>query len=327
MAVVSTERLREMELVDATGERIGSLRDLLLEPGSGRVRYAVVAVGQHGLAGALGLGERVAAIPYQLLRVESGQLMLPRNAASLADAPSFAPGHPPDFDRPYEEQLARYWGIVPYWEHDFAEAERLTAGDLADGSALAVPASADLHMVARALTAQLAGAAIVTDEQGRPLGLVTLREVSAALGRPPEITRAVTTAPSPRAAAASAEPSARGSHGWVEEGATGAGQSDQPAMQPAGVDVSPDVAGAPTAPMLPSTVASGAAAPAGRGGTPTGPAGTETPEAVTVIKEAQPSGSPSSVDGSSAGDAKCPACAATNRQGAGFCARCGARLR
>lgn len=109
MDVISSERIRAMEVLDSGGARLGSVKDLLIDLWTGRVRYVVVAAASHRLAGALGLGERLVAIPLEALRRDNGQLTLPRGVSALAGAPAFAASRPPAFDDDYERELATYW--------------------------------------------------------------------------------------------------------------------------------------------------------------------------------------------------------------------------
>lgn len=109
MDIISSERIRAMEVLDSGGARLGSVKDLLIDLWTGRVRYVVVAAASHRLAGALGLGERLVAIPLEALRRDNGQLTLPRGVTALAGAPAFAASRPPAFDDDYERELATYW--------------------------------------------------------------------------------------------------------------------------------------------------------------------------------------------------------------------------
>lgn len=203
MTLMSTEDLRAMDLLDRAGRRVGGVRDVLLDGATGRLRYAVIAVGQAGLAGTLGIGERLVPVPVAALRLEAGRMVLSRDATALAAAPSYARSHPPSFDAAYCDQLATFWGVAPGEGDGDSAMPDVTAADLANLQSPRVSAAADLTTVSRALAARGAEAASVVDERGQGLGIVTLRDIALALGRAhdPAARRTDTPAPSSQSAA------------------------------------------------------------------------------------------------------------------------------
>lgn len=74
---------------DQHGVQLGEIREIVLNMRSGRIGYAVLAFG-----GFLGLGERLLAIPWEALRLdsESRYLVLDVNREVLEDAPIFDRG-------------------------------------------------------------------------------------------------------------------------------------------------------------------------------------------------------------------------------------------
>jgi sporulation protein YlmC with PRC-barrel domain len=183
VAVMSVDHLHDMDMVDGAGQRIGAVKDLLIDASTGRMRYVVVAPGQGGIAGALGIGERLVAIPFSVVRLESGQMLLARDAAALASAPAYTRSHPPSFDDAYEQELARYWGAEALEGLEAADAAGLRAGSIASAQLPSVTALAGLGAVARTLAEKRVEAAQVVDDEGRVIGVVTLRDVALALGR------------------------------------------------------------------------------------------------------------------------------------------------
>lgn len=306
MTLMSTDDLRAMDLLDRAGNRIGGVRDVLLDGDSGRTRYVVVALGQAGLAGALGIGERLIPIPFRALRLETGRMVLSRDATALAAAPSYTRSHPPSFEAVYCAKLADFWGV----EADDADGDdavhHVVAGDLAHAALPRVGASADLATVARTLAARGADAARVVDEQGTTLGIVTLRDVGLALGR--------THSGAPRwsrSGATAGESSANvtdqnASHGDPGQSRLARAPDTTPVTQPPGsVDTSEDQEPA------------AAAASDGQSG--------------AVVEDSAPPPATSAVgnipDEPAALAVLCSHCGAHNRPSAAFCAACGARLR
>ncbi len=79
-----------MDVVGANGEEVGEVGDLLLEPGSNRIRAAVVSVDQ----GFLGMDEKRVEVPWKQvqLRPEAGQVRVGMTGDQLRDAPAFRYG-------------------------------------------------------------------------------------------------------------------------------------------------------------------------------------------------------------------------------------------
>ena len=78
------------DVTNATGEKVGDIRDLLFDK-SGRITAAVIGVG-----GVLGLGEKYVAVPFAALTITSGAkgervVTAVLSKASLQNAPAFMP--------------------------------------------------------------------------------------------------------------------------------------------------------------------------------------------------------------------------------------------
>ncbi len=68
------------------GQPIGSITELMIEDGSGRIAYAAVSVG-----GLLGVGERLFAVPWAAFSIDPkhGQFSLPMTRADLEATAGF----------------------------------------------------------------------------------------------------------------------------------------------------------------------------------------------------------------------------------------------
>lgn len=99
------------------GEKLGDIRDIVLDPATGRIRYAVLGAG-----GFLGLGEKYFAIPWTALTSkagEKGDFILNVDKEKLKNAPGFDKDHWPNMaDRSWAEQVYAYYGAKPYWEQE-----------------------------------------------------------------------------------------------------------------------------------------------------------------------------------------------------------------
>ena len=67
------------------GQKIGDVYDLVVDPSSGRVAAAVLAVG-----GFLGIGEKLVAVPIAELKFEGDRLVTDMTRERLQSAPGFA---------------------------------------------------------------------------------------------------------------------------------------------------------------------------------------------------------------------------------------------
>jgi sporulation protein YlmC with PRC-barrel domain len=94
-----------MEVHNNQNEKLGEIKDLVLDLGSGKVSYAVLAVG-----GFLGIGEKLLAIPPEALSISDDRTFLKLDAdkAKIQAAPGFAATNWPRVDDP-EVRSSRYW--------------------------------------------------------------------------------------------------------------------------------------------------------------------------------------------------------------------------
>ena len=94
-----------MEVKNNNNEKLGEVKDMVLDPQSGRVQYVVLAVG-----GFLGIGEKLLAVPYTSLRpsTENHKLVMNASRERIAQAPGFAATNWPDVRDPN-------WDGATFW--------------------------------------------------------------------------------------------------------------------------------------------------------------------------------------------------------------------
>lgn len=289
MAIISTEQLHDMDMVDAAGNRVGAVKDVLVDASSGRIKYAVVAPGQSGLAGALGIGERLVAIPFALLRLDSGQAVLPRDASALMAAPAYARSHPPSFDEGYQKELAQYWGM-PEDARELDDLGGVSASDMAAKALAHVRANMGLREIAGVLVGRGVDAAQVIGAEGEVIGVITARDVIGALARGAAEESQVTEHRAGEATVAAQPTAMRADEAPAKDAVDVAAIGDEGA---AGEGVTAPSAGA---------LASEPQATAG------------------------PTTRPRWADQSVESGIACPSCGFVNRSDAVFCRRCGTRL-
>ncbi len=102
-----------MTVEDSQGERLGKVEDLIIDPQSDRVLFAVVEYG-----GTLGMGGKYTAVPLSLFSEGTREkLVLNISKDKLASAPTFEKNQWPDVrDRVWSENVYTYYGQTPYWQ-------------------------------------------------------------------------------------------------------------------------------------------------------------------------------------------------------------------
>ena len=98
---------------NAQDENIGDIKELMIDPASGDVRYAVLDFG-----GFLGVGNKLFAVPFTAFQVdrENEKFVLNVDKETLKNAEGFDQNNWPDFtDRQYEERVYNTYGVTPHW--------------------------------------------------------------------------------------------------------------------------------------------------------------------------------------------------------------------
>lgn len=109
MTILSSSSICSDKVINATGETLGEIKELMIDCSSGRVSYAVLEFG-----GFLGLGAKLFAVPMQALRVDTQnkQFILDIDQDRLKEAPGFDKDNWPDFADPALAQAVhRYYGV------------------------------------------------------------------------------------------------------------------------------------------------------------------------------------------------------------------------
>ena len=102
------------DVVNSKGENLGDIKEVVIDPSSGKVAYAVVAFG-----GFLGMGEKLFAIPFSSFKYDSttSDYVLDIAKERLEAAPGFDADHWPSMtDEKWNRDVYKYYGRQPYWE-------------------------------------------------------------------------------------------------------------------------------------------------------------------------------------------------------------------
>ncbi|NMG36789.1 PRC-barrel domain containing protein [Azoarcus sp. TTM-91] len=112
--VMAAGTLQGDAVVNADGEDLGKIKEIMIDVPSGQVAYAVLSSG-----GFLGLGDRLYAIPWTALALDVGRkcFVLDVDAERLKNAPGFDKDHWPSMaDSTWAKEVHAYYGRRAYWQ-------------------------------------------------------------------------------------------------------------------------------------------------------------------------------------------------------------------
>jgi sporulation protein YlmC with PRC-barrel domain len=110
--VLSASTLAGYRVRSTENDDLGTIEEIMIDPGTGQLAYAVLSFG-----GALGLGDKLYAIPWNLLRLKTDDrvVVLGCDSAWLRDAPAFQQDDWPDFgDELWEREIQDYYSRRHY---------------------------------------------------------------------------------------------------------------------------------------------------------------------------------------------------------------------
>jgi sporulation protein YlmC with PRC-barrel domain/osmotically-inducible protein OsmY len=101
-----------MEVQSQQGEKLGDIKDVMVDLQSGRIPFAVLSSG-----GILGVGDRLLAIPPTALDSQGDALVLSVDQNQLKNAPTFGRNEwPQTMDRQWSANVYQFYGQQPYWQ-------------------------------------------------------------------------------------------------------------------------------------------------------------------------------------------------------------------
>jgi sporulation protein YlmC with PRC-barrel domain len=112
--IMAADTLEGDDVVNAQGEDLGEIKEIMIDVPSGRVAYAVLSFG-----GVLGLGDKLFAIPWHALQLdpENHRFVLDVDKERLKNAPGFDKDHWPSMaDQRWATDIHSYYDARPYWE-------------------------------------------------------------------------------------------------------------------------------------------------------------------------------------------------------------------
>ena len=112
--VMAADTLDGDDIVNAAGEKLGTLEHIMIDVPSGRVAYGVLSFG-----GFLGMGDKLFAIPWSELRIDppNHRFILDVDKETLKNAPGFDKDAWPSMaDEKWAREVHTYYRASPYWD-------------------------------------------------------------------------------------------------------------------------------------------------------------------------------------------------------------------
>ena len=105
--VISSDKVEGTTVYNQTGDKLGSIDDLMIDKLSGQVRYAVLEFG-----GFLGMNTDRYPLPWGMLKYDTSMdgYVVPLDKDKLSDAPKYAQDDRPPYSDEYGQRINGYYG-------------------------------------------------------------------------------------------------------------------------------------------------------------------------------------------------------------------------
>ncbi|WP_374304039.1 PRC-barrel domain-containing protein [Ferrovibrio sp.] len=111
--LISADKVEGTTVYNATGDKLGSINNVMIDKLSGRVAYADMSFG-----GFLGIGDRHHPLPRGMLKYDEkqGGYVVNLDKKTLESAPSYAANERLDWeDEAWGRKVHDYYGVPPFW--------------------------------------------------------------------------------------------------------------------------------------------------------------------------------------------------------------------
>ena len=111
--MIGSDRVEGTDVFGRNGDKIGTVRRILIEKRSGQARDVEIAVGSF-----LGMGGDLHSLPWEKFNydTELGGYKLNDTEDELRDAPTYQEAdNDKPYDRDYQREVYSYWTVTPYW--------------------------------------------------------------------------------------------------------------------------------------------------------------------------------------------------------------------
>ena len=113
-ALMGADTLLGNDVYNGTGENLGTIKEFMIDMAAGRIAYAVLSFG-----GFLGLGDRLFAVPWQTLKLDTANKRFTLNVSKdkLKSAPGFDKDHWPSMaDATWATDIHTFYGVSTVYE-------------------------------------------------------------------------------------------------------------------------------------------------------------------------------------------------------------------
>jgi sporulation protein YlmC with PRC-barrel domain len=120
-ALMGADTLLGNDVYNLDDEKLGTIKEFMIDMGTGRIVYSVLSYG-----GFLGMGDRLFAVPWQALKLDTTNHRFTLNVAkeALKDAPGFDKDHWPSMADPgWATGVHQFYG-TPYGQDRSADTLR-----------------------------------------------------------------------------------------------------------------------------------------------------------------------------------------------------------
>src|SRR5580700_813522 len=104
--VISSDKVEGTTVYNGSGDKLGSIDDLMIDKRTGHIRYAVLEFG-----GFMGMGTERYPIPWNVLRYDTDKdgYVIPLDKGTLERAPRYRVEEVPVYDNAYGTRIDRYY--------------------------------------------------------------------------------------------------------------------------------------------------------------------------------------------------------------------------
>ena len=111
--LISADKVEGTAVYNRRGEKLGSVKDIMIDKVSGKVAYAVMSFG-----GFLGMGSDLHPLPWSVLDYDTGQggYVVDVDKKTLEGAPRYGAGEDASWSDPaWGRKVHDYYRADPYW--------------------------------------------------------------------------------------------------------------------------------------------------------------------------------------------------------------------
>ena len=112
--LIAADQVAGTSVYNMSGDKLGSVEDLMIDKTTGRVAYAILSFG-----GFLGIGNRHHPLPWTTLHYDRtmGGFVVNLDRTVLEGAPTYGEGETPAWeDERWGRQVHDYYQAQPYWD-------------------------------------------------------------------------------------------------------------------------------------------------------------------------------------------------------------------